>query len=134
MLGVSSLPAHPVSATFPMVRRSRCDCRYVPVREPTRFLPVVASHRHREADEGRRPHRQGHRQVPGVSRTTLDASEDLPAQILNNPDLSQKLLDELVPIIYKGLKATAYMHNWGLSCRRSVNSFPAAVLVELRIA
>ena len=43
----------------------------------------------------------------GVSRTTLDASEDLSAQILNNPDLSQKLLDELVPIIYKGLKATA---------------------------
>ena len=37
----------------------------------------------------------------------MDASEDLSAQILNNPDLSQKLLDELVPIIYKGLKATA---------------------------
>ena len=37
----------------------------------------------------------------GVSRTTLDASEDLSAQILNNPDLSQKLLDELVPIIYR---------------------------------
>jgi type I restriction enzyme R subunit len=37
----------------------------------------------------------------------LDAPEDLSAQILNNPDLSQKLLDELVPIIYKGLKATA---------------------------
>ncbi len=40
----------------------------------------------------------------GVSRTTLDASEDLSAQILNNPDLSQKLLDELVPIIYKGIE------------------------------
>ena len=37
----------------------------------------------------------------------MDASEDLSAQILNNPDLSQKLLAELVPIIYKGLKATA---------------------------
>ena len=37
----------------------------------------------------------------------MDASEDLSAQIFNNPDLSQKLVDELVPIIYKGLKATA---------------------------
>ncbi len=36
----------------------------------------------------------------------MDASEDHSAQILNNPDLSQKLLAELVPIIYKGLKAT----------------------------
>jgi type I restriction enzyme R subunit len=37
----------------------------------------------------------------------MDSSADLSTQILNNPDLSQKLLDELVPIIYKGLKATA---------------------------
>ena len=37
----------------------------------------------------------------------MDSSEDLSTQILNNPELSQKLLDELVPIIYKGLKATA---------------------------
>ena len=37
----------------------------------------------------------------------MDASEALSAQIINNPDLSQKLLDELVPIIYNGLKATA---------------------------
>ncbi len=28
-------------------------------------------------------------------------------QIINNPDLSQKLLAELMPIIYQGLKATA---------------------------
>jgi type I restriction enzyme R subunit len=35
----------------------------------------------------------------------IDASEDLSAQVLNNPDLSQKLLDVLVPIIYTGLKA-----------------------------
>jgi type I restriction enzyme R subunit len=35
----------------------------------------------------------------------LEASEDLSAQILNNSELSQKLLGELVPIIYKGLKA-----------------------------
>jgi len=37
----------------------------------------------------------------------MDSSADLSTQILNNPDLSQKLLAELVPIIYKGLKATA---------------------------
>ncbi len=37
----------------------------------------------------------------------MDSSADLSAQILNNPELSQKLLAELVPIIYKGLKATA---------------------------
>ena len=37
----------------------------------------------------------------------MDASEDLSAQILNNSEISQKLMGELVPIIYKGLKATA---------------------------
>ena len=37
----------------------------------------------------------------------MDSDADLFAQVLSNPDLSQKLLDELVPIIYKGLKATA---------------------------
>jgi len=37
----------------------------------------------------------------------MASSEDLSAQILNDPDLPQKLLAELVPIIYKGLKATA---------------------------
>ena len=36
----------------------------------------------------------------------MDSSADLSAQILNNPELSQKLLDELVPIIYKGLNGT----------------------------
>jgi type I restriction enzyme R subunit len=35
----------------------------------------------------------------------MDSSSDLSAQILNNPERSQKLLGELVPIIYKGLKA-----------------------------
>ena len=35
----------------------------------------------------------------------MDTSEDLSAQILNNPKLSQKLLDELVPIVYTGMKA-----------------------------
>jgi type I restriction enzyme R subunit len=37
----------------------------------------------------------------------MNSSDDPSAQILNNPELSQKLLGELVPIVYKGLKATA---------------------------
>ena len=37
----------------------------------------------------------------------MDSSADLSAPIPEHPDLSQKLLAELVPIIYKGLKATA---------------------------
>lgn len=37
----------------------------------------------------------------------MASSEDLSTQIINNADLSQKLLAELVPIIYKGLKSTA---------------------------
>jgi hypothetical protein len=35
----------------------------------------------------------------------MDASEDLSAQMLNYTDLSQKLLDELAPIVYRMLKA-----------------------------
>ncbi len=35
----------------------------------------------------------------------MASSEDLSTQILNNPELSQKLLGELVPIIYQGLKS-----------------------------
>ncbi|MDT5303797.1 MAG: type restriction enzyme subunit, partial [Mycobacterium sp.] len=35
----------------------------------------------------------------------MESSEDLSAQILNNSEISQKLMGELVPIIYKGLKA-----------------------------
>jgi len=35
------------------------------------------------------------------------SSTDLSAQILNNHDPSQKVLDELVPIVCKGLEATA---------------------------
>jgi hypothetical protein len=58
-------------------------------------------------------------QVSGGSSTDLQnefvgavigamaSSEDLSTQILNNPELSQKLLGELVPIIYRGLKPTA---------------------------
>ena len=41
----------------------------------------------------------------------MSSSEDLSTQIINNPDLSQKLLAELVPIIYQGLKAIAQT-NW----------------------
>jgi type I restriction enzyme R subunit len=37
----------------------------------------------------------------------VDSHTDLSTQILNNPDLSQKLLAELVPITYSGLRATA---------------------------
>ena len=37
----------------------------------------------------------------------MDSHTDLSTQILNNSEISQKLLDELVPIIYKGLTATA---------------------------
>jgi len=37
----------------------------------------------------------------------MDSSADLSAQILNNAELSQKLLGELVPIVYEALKASA---------------------------
>jgi type I restriction enzyme R subunit len=37
----------------------------------------------------------------------MDSHTDLSTQVLNNPDLSQKLLAELVPIIYTALKETA---------------------------
>ena len=37
----------------------------------------------------------------------MASSEELSTQIINNADLSQKLLAELVPIVYKGLKASA---------------------------
>ena len=37
----------------------------------------------------------------------MRSSSDLSAQIINNPELSQKLLGELVPLIYNKLKATA---------------------------
>jgi type I restriction enzyme R subunit len=35
----------------------------------------------------------------------MDSSADLSVQILNNAELSQKLLGELVPLIYRELKA-----------------------------
>lgn len=37
----------------------------------------------------------------------MASSEDLSTQILNNSELSQKLLGELIPVVYEGLKPTA---------------------------
>ena len=37
----------------------------------------------------------------------MGSHTDLSTQILNNAEILQKLMGELVPIIYKGLKATA---------------------------
>ena len=48
-----------------------------------------------------------HREFVAAVIGTMHSSADPSAQILNNPELSQKLLGELVPIICKGLKATA---------------------------
>ncbi len=35
----------------------------------------------------------------------MESSEDISAQIINNPDIFQKLLNELVPLVYKDLAA-----------------------------
>ena len=48
-----------------------------------------------------------HREFVAAVIRAIDSSADPSAQILNDSELSQKLLGELVPIIYKGLKATA---------------------------
>ena len=37
----------------------------------------------------------------------MDSSEDLSTQILNNSEISQKLMGELVPIIYEALTTSA---------------------------
>ena len=37
----------------------------------------------------------------------MDSSADLSTQILNNPDIFQKLLAELIPIVYEDLAAPA---------------------------
>ena len=37
----------------------------------------------------------------------MDSSAELPTQILNSSEISQKLLGELVPIVYRALKETA---------------------------
>jgi hypothetical protein len=47
----------------------------------------------------------------------MDSSTDLSAQILNNPELSQKLLGELVPLIYKGFEGDS-VNARGRSVRR----------------
>lgn len=45
-----------------------------------------------------------HNEFVGAVIGAMASSEDLSTQILNNSELSQKLLGQLVPIIYKGLK------------------------------
>jgi type I restriction enzyme, R subunit len=37
----------------------------------------------------------------------MESHSDLSTQILNNPDIFQKLLAEMVPIVYDGMKKTA---------------------------
>ena len=48
-----------------------------------------------------------HNEFVGAVIGAMDSSEDLSTQILNNSEISQKLLGELVPIIYRALKETA---------------------------
>ena len=47
----------------------------------------------------------GPRCSPHCHTSAMASSEDLSTQILNSPELKQKLLGELVPIIYEGLQA-----------------------------
>lgn len=47
-----------------------------------------------------------HDEFVGAVIGAMASSEDLSTQILNNPELSQKLLGQLIPIIYQGLKNT----------------------------
>jgi type I restriction enzyme R subunit len=54
-----------------------------------------------------RPSPDLHDEFVAAVTAAMDSSADLSAQILNNQELSQKLLEELVPIIYRELKATA---------------------------
>lgn len=48
-----------------------------------------------------------HSEFVGAVIGAMASSEDLSTQILNSPELKQKLLGELLPIIYNGLKVTA---------------------------
>ncbi len=43
----------------------------------------------------------------GAVMGAMESQNDLSAQILSNTEISQKLMGELVPLIYKALKATA---------------------------
>ncbi|MCX5042470.1 DEAD/DEAH box helicase family protein [Aldersonia sp. NBC_00410] len=47
------------------------------------------------------------REFVGAVIGAMASSEDLSTQILNKPELSSKLLGELIPIIYQGLKPSA---------------------------
>ncbi len=48
-----------------------------------------------------------HNEFVGAVIGAMDSSEDLSTQILNNSEIAQKLLGELVPIVYRALKETA---------------------------
>jgi type I restriction enzyme, R subunit len=48
-----------------------------------------------------------HQQFIDAVLGSMESSQDLSTQILNNPDIFQKLLAELVPIIYDEMKKTA---------------------------
>lgn len=48
-----------------------------------------------------------HQEFTDAVLGSMESSQDLSTQILNNPDIFQKLLAELVPIIYDELKKTA---------------------------
>lgn len=68
---------------------------------------VATVERHFECHEGEPAMKAGPKAGVGAVIGAMASSEDLSTQILNNPELSQKLLGELVPIIYKALQATA---------------------------
>ncbi|WP_233213452.1 hypothetical protein [Mycobacterium hubeiense] len=48
-----------------------------------------------------------HSEFKGAVIGAMESHTDLGAQILNNSELSQKLMGELVPITYEALKASA---------------------------
>ncbi|MGO8937860.1 MAG: hypothetical protein ACLP3C_13360 [Mycobacterium sp.] len=48
-----------------------------------------------------------HNEFVGAVIGAMASHGDLSTQILNNPEISQKLMGELVPIVYQALKATA---------------------------
>ena len=50
----------------------------------------------------------------------MDSSADLSTQILNNPDIFQKLLAELIPIVYKGPGNHGLVKEHGWSPQSSV--------------
>ena len=61
----------------------------------------------------------------------MASSEDLSTQILNNSEISQKLMGELVPIIYKALSVDGVIERLHLD-RREMASDDAAILSAMR--